>query len=345
MLNSSVVPASQQPSRSPARAGLRIGLGLACLLALTGCAAIEVRMGSRIRLDKVPIASMQARLPQGSAIAPGEKSPLVVVLAEPNGSALMTEGKGHGKVLWKDLKVTATVATVNKKGIVSLPEDPRISDGKLPHVTITAPSHPGIQAELDVPVRYDYNYTAKFYGSSGTNGASGTDGTDGSGGMMGSIDPDNPAAGGDGSNGTNGSDGQDGGAGEDGPHVQVRVGIRPGSYALLQVDVSSESYDKLFMIDPQGGSLTVSSTGGAGGSGGKGGRGGRGGSGGMGIPNGRDGSNGSDGRSGSDGRAGSGGSITVIYDPQAKPFLYTLRLLNQGGPAPAFIEQPVGSLW
>jgi hypothetical protein len=35
----------------------------------------------------------------------------------------------------------------------------------------------------------------------------------------------------------------------------------------------------------------------------------------------------------------------VIYDPQAKPLLYVLRLFNQGGPSPVFLEQPIGSLW
>jgi hypothetical protein len=239
-------------------------LGLASVV-LTGCAA-------KVHLDKVPIASMQINLPKGSRIAPGESLPLVVLLTEPNGSALLTEGTGRGKVRWKDLKVTATVATVNKKGIVSLPQDPRISDRKLPHVTITVPSHPGIQADLDIPVRYDYGYTAYFSGISGANGNNGIDGVDGGSGAMGSIDSDHPAPGGDGGNGTNGTDGQSGGPGSDGPPVQIRVGIREGEYALLQVDVttSTEGYERLFMIDPQEGTLTVSTLGGDGGKGGKG---------------------------------------------------------------------------
>src|SRR5216683_2036100 len=50
------------------------------------------------------------------------------------------------------------------------------ADGKMPHVTITVPSHPDIRAELDIPVRYDYNFTSNFSGSSGTSGFNGTDG-------------------------------------------------------------------------------------------------------------------------------------------------------------------------
>ncbi|MGA9246614.1 MAG: hypothetical protein WBV87_00095 [Candidatus Acidiferrales bacterium] len=54
---------------------------------------------------------------------------------------------------------------------------------------------------------------------------------------------------------------------------------------------------------------------------------------------------GSDGRRGFDGSAGKGGSITVTYDPQAKPYLASLHLSNQGGPAPVILEATVGPLW
>jgi len=299
----------------------------------------------KVYLDKIPIKSMQASLPKGPAIAPGEKLPLVVVVTEPDGKILQTEGAGGGKVLWKDLKVTASVVTANQKGIVSLPRDPRISDGKVPHVTITVPSHPDIRAELDIPVRYDEKYISNFSGSSGSSGMNGSDGMDGTSGSMGSTDPNNPSPGGDGSNGTNGSDGQDGGSGGDAPPVQVRVALRSGSHPLLQVSVFAAGHQKLYLVDPQGGSLAVKADGGPGGSGGKGGRGGRGGSGGIGSPNGNSGRDGSDGRNGFDGSPGKGGSITVTYDPQAKPFLAAIHLSNQGGPRPVFKEEPVAPLW
>ena len=210
----------------------------------------------------------------------------------------------------RDLTVTANVVSVNKKGIVSLPRDPRISDGKMGHVTVTVPSHPTLRSELDVPLRYNYNFLSSFSGSSGTNGFNGTDGMDGMSGSMGSIDPNNPSPGGDGSNGTNGSDGQDGGAGGDAPSIQVRVTLRSGSpSSLLQVRVfAAGRKDRFYLVDPQGGSLTVKSTGGSGGTGGKGGRGGRGGLGGVGMPSGRNGSDGSNGRDGSDGVFGEGWS-------------------------------------
>jgi len=252
------------------------------LLALSGCTPIKVKLGMKVYLAKTPVASIAVNLPKGPGIAPGEKSPLVVVVTEPDGKVLQTEGAGHGKVLWKDLTATASVATVNQKGVVSLARDPRISDGKVAHVTITVPSHPDIRAELDIPIRYNYAFTSNFSGSPGASGMNGSDGMAGSSGSNGSTDPNNPSPGGNGGNGTNGSDGQDGGPGGGAPPVQVRVALRSGSDPLLQVSVSAAGHNKLYLVDPEGGSLTVRADGGPGGSGGKGGRGGQGGSGGYG---------------------------------------------------------------
>src|ERR1700676_5291392 len=329
----------------PMRTSWAACLWIACQLALSGCTPIKVRLGMKVYLEKTPVTSIAASLPNRSGIAPGEKSPLLVVLTEPDGKVLQTEGAGHGKVLWKDLTVTPSVVTANQKGIVSLPHDPRKSEGKLGHVSITVPSHPDLRAELDIAVRYNYAFTSNFSGSRGPSGMSGSDGMVGSSGSMGSNDPNNPSAGGNGGNGTDGSNGGDGGNGGDAPPVQVRVAFRSGNSPLLQVSVSAAGKQKLYLVDPQGGSLTVRADGGAGGAGGRGGRGGQGGSGGMGTPSGSSGSNGSDGRSGFDGSPGKGGSITVTYDPQVKPFLGTIRLSNKGSPPPAFKENPVAALW
>jgi len=289
---------------------------------------------------------MEGNLPKDPGVAPGEKSPLVVTFTQPDGKILVTSGKGKGKVQWKDLAITATVVSINKKGVVSLPRDPRVSDGKMGHLAITIPTQPGIGTELDIPLRYDYPFLSNFSGSSGSNGSNGTDGTSGMSGSPGSIDLNNPSAGGDGSNGGNGTDGQDGGPGGDGPPVQVRVALRSGTHPLLQIGVTSPGHKERFhLVDPQGGSLTVRSNGGAGGSGGKGGAAGRGGSGGTGSPNGQNGSDGTAGRDGNNGSSGRDGSITVTYDPQAKPFLGAIHLPSSGGPQPVLTEQSVAPLW
>jgi hypothetical protein len=325
---------------------LRAGLLLAgaCVM-LTGCSAMKVKLGMKVDLPKTPVASMKASLPDGPAIAPGEKAPLVVTLTQPDGKVLQTEGKGGGGVMWKDLSVTATVATVNAKGIVTLPHDPRVSEGQTPHLVITVPSHPDLRTELDIPVRYNYKFTCNFSGTPGTSGSDGIDGTPGMSGAPGSIDPNSPSPGGNGGSGTAGTPGGDGGPGGNAPNVLVQVRLEPGNQPLLQVEVSAPGHQRFYLVDPQGGSLTIAADGGRGGSGGRGGRGGQGGSGGVGTPNGSNGNNGTDGANGFDGAPGRGGSIRVAYDPSAKPYLNLIHLSNKNGPPPTFDEQPVPELW
>jgi hypothetical protein len=160
------------------------------------------------------------------------------------------------------------------------------------------------------------------------------------------MDIDHPSAGGNGSDGGNGTDGGNGGNGGDAPPALVRVALKPASSPLLQIEISAAGYkEQYFLVDPAGGSLKVSSTGGAGGSGGKGGRGGRGGSGGIGSPNGSSGRSGLDGHDGFNGSSGSAGSITVIYDPKVKPFLSSIRLSNPGGSPSVFREENVAPMW
>jgi len=324
---------------------LKAGCLIFAAMILNGCASLQVHLGMKVYLDKTPLQSMKVNLANASAICPGQKLPLVVTFTQPDGKTLQTEGAGHGKVMWKDLQIIGTVVTASQKGIVSLPRDPRISDGKVPHVTITVPTHPDLRADLDIPTTYDEKYVANFSGGSGMSGLNGMDGADGIGGSMGSTDPNNPSPGGNGTNGTDGSNGDEGGPGGDAPPVQVRIAFRPGTHPLLQIGVSAKGQQKFYLLDPQGGSLTVKADGGPGGSGGRGGRGGRGGSGGIGTPNGQDGRSGSDGRGGSDGPQGRGGKITVTYDPQAKPFLASIHLSASKGPAPTFEEAAVAPLW
>jgi hypothetical protein len=299
----------------------------------------------RVDLDRTDISSMEVTLPNSPAIAPGQKSPLVVAVTQPGGKVLLTEGKGGGKVMWRDLQVTASVVTVNEKGVISLRHDPRVSDGKVGHVTVTAPSHPGQQADLDIPFRYDVAFVSNFSGKPGLDGMNGSDGMDGASGLPGSMDPNNPSPGGNGSDGTDGSNGQDGGNGGDASPVQIRLTLKPGSQPLLEARVTASGKQKFYLVDPHGGLLTVKADGGPAGSGGRGGRGGRGGSGGIGSPNGSNGRDGSDGRSGWDGSRGKGGLITVTYDHQAKPYLNVIHLSSQNGPAAIFIEESVPPLW
>lgn len=325
-------------------------LVLASLLTLNGCSSMQVRLGWKVDLTTIPVASLEVRLPNGPSIAPGQKSPLVVRVTRPDGTVLLTEGQGEGKVQWKDLHVTASVVSVNQKGVISLSSDPRISDGKTGHVTVTIPAHPDVRpADLDIPFRYNVKFAANYDGTNGMDGSNGMDGTDGISGTPGSTDPNNPSRGGDGTNGSDGTNGADGSRGGDGANVDVRVALQApansSGHPILQISVAANGKSRFFLVDPQGGSLYISADGGRGGSGGRGGRGGHGGSGGIGSPNGSDGMNGSDGRSGFDGTPGSGGLITVTYEPQVKPYLNAIHLSSWNGPSPVFRQGDVPPLW
>jgi hypothetical protein len=131
--------------------------------------------------------------------------------------------------------------------------------------------------------------------------------------------------------------------GSSAPPVQVKVTLT--SKTLLQVEVEANRQQKFFMVDPDGGSLSIKADGGKGGAGGRGGRGGKGGMGGSGTPSGMNGMDGHDGRSGYDGVAGRGGLITVTYDAAAKPYLKVIHLSSWNGPRPVFVESNISSLW
>jgi hypothetical protein len=319
------------------------------LLLCSGCASVKVKLGWKVYLAQLPVASIEVSLPKGPGIAPGQKSPLVVTVRETNGTVLRSEGAGGGKVMWQDLQVTPSVVTANKKGVVALAKDPRVSDAKTGHVTITVPSHPGLTAELDIPFRYNIAFTANFSGVRGVDGNNGLDGMNGISGSTGSMDPNNPSPGGNGGNGTDGADGGDGGPGGNAPAVQVRVGLQASiavpAQPLLQVSVTAGGKQRFYLIDPQGGSLTVHADGGDGGSGGRGGRGGQGGQGGIGTPSGSSGLNGMDGRNGFNGPQGGGGLITVTYDPKVSQYLRVLHFSSANGPKPVLREQEVAALW
>jgi hypothetical protein len=207
-----------------------------------------------------------------------------------------------------------------------------------------------VTAELVIPVRYDVPFVAHFSGRSGSSGTNGSDGMSGSSGSNGSMDPNNPSAGGNGGNGTDGGDGGDGWPGEPGKSVQVWITLRAGHPSLLQIRATGSDRDLLFLVDPNGGKLSLDANGGPGGSGGRGGSGGAGGSGGMGVPSGSSGLSGHDGRNGGDGPGGVAGKILVSVDPTAEPYLDRFIFSNKSGngvPGAAPVVQivPVEALW
>jgi len=264
-------PAFGQPSGQSAPLGSQanhhgIGRWLAplVLLVLTGCVQVE--------LYKLPVTSVKAMQPEGPGIAPGASSPIAVVATTKDGKEYVTKGRGMNGVPWSDYSIEANVVKLDGKGNVTLPSDPRESQGRLPHLRITGVGHPDIHADLDIPVRYDWNFQADFSGQDGFRGSDGRDGLSGSDGSSGSTDLEHPSSGGNGSDGGDGSNGDDGGTGGHGSDVHIWVALKNDGTPLLQVKVAGAGREQLFLVNPQGGSLLVKSNGGDGGPGGHGGR-------------------------------------------------------------------------
>jgi hypothetical protein len=332
----------------------QVSLVFLALDALAGCSSIEVGLGLRMRLDKVPVTALSATLSPDPGLAPGKSGRLIITATTSDAKQLVTVGAGRGKVLFDSFTFTATTVTVSKKGVVSLPADPRASEGAMPHIQIAVVGHPEVTADLSIPVRYDVAFVANFAGRAGQKGIDGLDGLAGSSGSDGSVDISNPSAGpsagGRGGDGTNGEDGRDGDPGQPGEAVHVWMTLKVGDHPLLQVRAASKTHSQLFLIDPNGGSLTVNADGGAGGAGGSGGRGGQGGSGGSGFPPGFSGQNGRDGFDGHAGADGAAGTIVVSADSQAQPYLSKLNLINKSGsgapgPKPEIRIETVAPIW
>jgi hypothetical protein len=318
--------------------------------ALAGCSSIEVGLGLRMRLDKVPVTGVSATLSPDPGLSPGKSGRLIITATASDTKQFVTVGAGHGNVLFDSFTFSATTVTVSKKGVVSLPADPRVSEGTAPHVLITVVGHPDVTTDLSIPVRYDVAFVANFAGKQGLKGLDGSNGLAGSSGTDGSSDLSNPSAGGRGGDGSNGEDGRDGDSGQPGEAVHVWITLNGGDHPLLQVRAASKTHTQLFLIDPNGGSLTVNANGGAGGVGGSGGRGGQGGSGGNGFPPGFSGQNGRDGSDGHPGADGAAGTIIVSVDSQAQPYLNKLQLINKTGggvpgPKPEIRVEAVAQLW
>jgi hypothetical protein len=327
-------------------------MGSAAILAtvlLAACGSLGVFLGTRTRLDKLPITTVAAQLSHQPYVTPGKSGRLILIATGSDGKRWTTVGAGGGNVLFDSYTLESTVVKANGSGIVSLPADPRLSSGKTGHIHITVVGRPEVQTDLDVPIKYNVAFTAHFPGAAGNDGMSGLDGSSGMDGTMGSTDPANPQPGGNGSNGEDGGSGGDGTDGWPGQTVRVWVTLQPGPTPLIQARVKGDRVEQFFLVDPDGGSLSIDAYGGDGGRGGTGGRGGRGGSGGIGSPNGMSGNSGFDGSNGRDGSTGAPGKIIVTIDPTAAVYRDRLHLSTQRGrgtdPGVEFHTEPVPALW
>jgi hypothetical protein len=67
--------------------------------ALGGCSAIEVGLGLRMRLDKVPVSAVSATLSPDPGLAPGKPKRLIITATTSDGKQLVTVGAGRGKAM------------------------------------------------------------------------------------------------------------------------------------------------------------------------------------------------------------------------------------------------------
>lgn len=281
-------------------------LALAAAVVLAGCTEMKIKMGMTMLVAKLPVNQMEVHLAKPQGVGPGQNASLVVTFGGPNGQSWRTEGAGGGAIMWEDLTIASTIATYNNDGTVSLPVDPRLSDGKTGHVVVTLAFNPNLRAEADVPTRYDLKYFADFNGNRG-------------------------------SSGSNIRGGRDGSQGGNAPDVTIRLVMHPGDRKLIEAAVQPVGGEETFyLIDPSGGSLSVSADGGPGGAGDR--------SISSGIDQGGVSAAGRE-RDGADGPRGRGGEITVIYDPAVAHYLGVLQLSSLGGPEPIFNSQPLDPLW
>jgi len=300
---------------------------LASLGALAGCTSIQRSLGIKTDLRHEPVIQVRGGLARGARpLCPGQTGPLVVVADLANGQHWSTVGAPDGNVTWDSYGFSSPGATVDDHGNVTVSADPRQSRGGSVHLSVNVVGQ-AVGGGIDVPVRYSCPEAAHFDGAKGGGGRLGDDGLPGAPGAIGQ--PGGP--------GGPGQMGGPGRPGEPGDAVRVWVRLEPGApRPLLQVMAQSATHggQVIYLIDPAGGSLTLTANGGRGGPGGLGGGGGPGGAGGpeaSGAAAGAGGPGGDGGQGGAGGPGGVGGSFQVTVSPEAQPYLGALRFVNAGG--------------
>jgi hypothetical protein len=217
---------------------------------------------------------------------------------------------------------------------------------------------PSLADTFNFKLDYIDNYNASIIAGSGYGGYSG---------MSGSSGANGGCSGCNGSDGQNGSDGSNGSSGENGHDVSVDFDayydtILNTDLCLVHIEDLADKRTWNYLVNPKGGTLKLTSSGGNGGDGGAGGSGGSGGDGGAGSthtyertknvtvtdstgthtvqetetytetdPGGHGGNGGYGGSGGSGGYGGDGGKIYVYYTEASMPFLSILTVNSLGG--------------
>jgi len=224
-------------------------------------------------------------------------------------------------------------------------EDFEMIPEHLVSLSLESQRYPEVSDIFSKRLTYIKNYKFSQSVGSAWSGSSGRSGSSGN-------------AGSNGEHGGNGSDGEDGRNGEHGQYgddLGVFVDAYPDSIlqtdlVYVEVTLLKNSTKKHFLINPNGGSIAITTYGGDGGSGGQGGNGGIGGNGGAGKEireeykdstgvhyktrighGGHGGDGGNAGYGGIGGDGGPGGNINIHYTSKAKPYLHIINPQSIGG--------------
>lgn len=302
----------------------------------------EAELAQQWTLEGKDVTALELRVATSDGpvtqIAPGSSVVLVVVATLADGSKLESYGLGDGHTPWSDYAVVVDGGEFSN-GTLSANGDPRTFTDHTVSFTVSNVHDPSDKASLAMPVNYKADFVAQSWANSGNSGDWGREGTHGRDGS-----DDDEGSGGPGSNGGDGGSGQTGGSGTHASSMSVDVQLVTDptfGRELLEVTVQVGGGERFYMIDPDGGSMTIYNRGGSGGSGGPGGRGGNGGDGGRGRNsssglrgqggNGADGGNGGDGGDGGDG--GNGGAVTITFSKAASKYQDQFHVYNGGGSA------------
>jgi hypothetical protein len=297
--------------------------------------------GKESSLQDKKITSIALSAGEKPVLAPGGEISIGMTATLEDGKEMKTQGLLEGKVKWGNYIVTVTGGTFYE-GTIRINSDPRKIQGYKVSVKCALFKDSTQFKTMDWTLDFVANYTANFDGAAGENGKWADKGATGRAGSN-----DSQGRGGDGEKGGRGQDGEHGGNGRNGQSVDVYVTAfkTENGTTLLKVYCKSKSLDQedFFIVNPNGGTVTISARGGQGGQGGHGGDGGGGGSGGNGHERGGntsegsygvggtggDGGDGGNGGNGGDG--GDGGNITIYLDPSAAAYAGIFKYDTSGG--------------
>jgi hypothetical protein len=297
--------------------------------------------GKESSLQDKKVSSIKMVAEDNPTLAPGASFKIGITATLDDGSTMMTQGLSEGKVKWGNYIVNITGGTFYD-GSVRIGDDPRkIKDYKV-IVTAKLFSDSSKIETLEFILNFKANYTADFSGQSGQDAPWGSKGQTGATGSS-----DSKGNGGNGQKGQTGENGRKGGNGMNGEAVDVYVSAFTDANGKIMLKVYAKSRNSskegFYIVNPDGGSITIYARGGRGGQGGHGGDGGGGGYGGNGHSRNGDsgdtfygtggtGGDGGDGGNGGDGGdGGNGGSITIFVDPSANAYVSVIKFDTSGG--------------